>query len=63
MGEVLPDVDVFGAFTSADDVVTVTPLNARGIVLVYRGMLLLPESETSKSARRYSTSQPAADAE
>ena len=44
MGEVLPDVDVLGTFPSADDVVT--PLDARGVVLVYRGRLLLRESET-----------------
>ena len=46
VGEVLPDVDVLqvGTFSSADDVVT--PLDARGVVLVYRGRLLLLESET-----------------
>ena len=35
VGEVLPDVDVLGTFPSADDVVTA--LDARGVVLVYRG--------------------------
>ena len=44
VGEVLPDVDVLGTFPAADDVVT--PLDARGVVLVYRGRLLLRESET-----------------
>ncbi len=44
MGEVLLNVDVLGSFTSADDVVA--PLDARGVVLVYRGGLLLLESET-----------------
>ena len=34
MGEVLPDVDVLGAFPSADDVVTPLDASARGIVLV-----------------------------
>ena len=44
MGEVLPDVDVLGTFPSADAIVT--PLNARGVVLIYRGRLLLRETET-----------------
>ncbi len=44
MGEVLPDVDVLGSFTSADDVVAL--FDARRVVLVYRGRLLLLESET-----------------
>ena len=42
VGEVLPDVNVLGTFTAADDVVT--PLDARGVVLVYRGRLLEPSS-------------------
>ena len=44
MGEVLPDVDVLGSFTSADN--AVAPFDARSVVLVYRGRLLLLESET-----------------
>ena len=44
VGEVLPDIDVLGTFPSADDVVT--PLHARGVVLVYRSRPLLRESET-----------------
>ncbi len=43
MGEVLPNVDVLGSFTSPDDVVT--PFNTRGVVLVYQSRLLLLESE------------------
>jgi hypothetical protein len=39
--KVLPDVDVLGTFSSADDVVT--PHYARGVVLVYWGRLLLLE--------------------
>ena len=42
--EVLPDVNMLGSFTSADDVVA--PFDARGVVLVYRGGLLLLESWT-----------------
>ena len=41
MGEVLPDVDVLGTFPPADEVVT--PLDARGVVLIYLGRLLLRE--------------------
>ena len=37
VGEVLPDDYVLGTFPAADDVVT--PLDARGVVLVYRGLL------------------------
>ncbi len=44
VGEVLPNVNALGPFASADDVVT--PLNARGVVLVDRGRLLLPEPKT-----------------
>ena len=44
MGEVLPDVDVLGAFPSADDINT--PLDARSVVIVYRGRLLLCETMT-----------------
>ncbi len=44
MGEVLPDVDVLGTFPSADDVVT--PLDACGVVLVYRSRPLLRGPET-----------------
>ena len=36
MREVLPDVDVFGALPSSDDVVR--PLDAGGVVLVYGGI-------------------------
>ncbi len=62
VGEALPDVDVLGSFASADDVVSL--FVARGIVLVYRGggfFCLNPRR--SRRARRYRTSQPAADAE
>ena len=61
MSKVFPYVDVLGTFPAADDVVS--PFDARGVVLVYRGRLLLRESETVKSALRYKTSQPAIDAE
>ena len=44
MGEVLPDVNVLGAFPPADDVVS--PLDARCVVLVYWSRPLLRESET-----------------
>ena len=44
MGEVLPDIYVLGTFPSADDVVT--PLDARGVVLVYWSRPLLRETET-----------------
>ncbi len=44
VSEVLPDVDVLGSFPSANDVVA--PFNAGGVVLIYRGGLLLLESET-----------------
>ena len=37
VGEVLPDVNVLGSLTAADDVVT--PLNTRRVVLVDRGRL------------------------
>ncbi len=42
--DVLPNIDVLGSFPSADDVVA--PFDARGVVLVCRGGLLLLESET-----------------
>jgi hypothetical protein len=42
--EVLQDIDVRGSLTSANDVVA--PFNARSVVLVYQGRLLLLESET-----------------
>ena len=58
VGEVLPDVDVLGTFPSADDVVT--PLDARGVVLVYWSRLLLRRCRRSL---RYKTSLPASDAE
>ena len=65
VGEVLPDVNVLGALTAADDVGA--PFDTRRVVLVDRGRLLLPETESvhnfSTSALRYKTSQPAADAE
>ncbi len=41
MGEVLLDVDVLGSFTSADD--DANPFDARCVVLVYWGRLLLRE--------------------
>jgi hypothetical protein len=44
VGEVLPDVDVLDSFASADDVVA--PFDARSVVLVYWGGLLLLDSET-----------------
>ncbi len=44
VGEVFPDVDVLGTFPSANDVVT--PLDARGVVLVYWSRPILRESET-----------------
>ena len=50
--EVLPNVDVLGSLTAADDVVT--PFNTRRVVLVYRGRLPLPES---KSAQKVSEVQ------
>jgi hypothetical protein len=40
----IPDVNVLGLFTFAKDVVA--PFNARCVVLVYRGGLLLLESWT-----------------
>ncbi len=53
MCKVLPDVDVLGTFTSADNVIV--PFNARGFVLVHRGR--------RSRARRYRISHPVADAE
>ena len=44
MGVVLPDVDVHGAFPSADDIISL--LDARGVVLIYRGRLFLRETKT-----------------
>ncbi len=44
VGEVLPDVYVLGTFPSAKHIVT--PLDARGVVLVYWSRPLLRESET-----------------
>ena len=46
VGEVLPDVDVLGSLTAADDVVA--PFNTRRVVLVDRGRLPLPESESAQ---------------
>ena len=43
MREVLPDVNVLGPFSSADDVVA--PFDARGVVLVYQSRLLLGKSQ------------------
>ncbi len=61
MSKVLPDVDVLGTFPSSNDVVT--PLDARDDVLVYRGRLLLRETETLQKLPRYKTSQLAINAE
>jgi hypothetical protein len=60
---VLSDVYVLGASTSADEVVA--PFNARSVIFVYRGRLLLLKlnPRRSRRARRYRTSQQAADAE
>ncbi len=44
MGEVHLNVNVLGSFPSADGIVP--PFDARGVVLIYRGRLLLLESET-----------------
>jgi hypothetical protein len=44
MREVLPNVNVLGPLTSPDDVVT--PLDARGVVLVYRCRPLLSETKS-----------------
>ncbi len=49
MGKVLLDINVLGSFTSADDVVA--PFDARSIVLVYRGRLLLLEPETVQESQ------------
>ena len=47
MGEVLPDVNVLGSFTAADDVVA--PFNTRRVVLVYDwGRFLLPEAKSAQ---------------
>jgi hypothetical protein len=61
VGEVLPNVDMLGLFPSADDVVA--PFDARGVVLVYLGGLLLLESETVQRSPEVQNPQPAADAE
>ena len=46
VGEVLPNVDVLGSLTAADDVVA--PFNTRRVVLVDRGRFPLPESESAQ---------------
>ena len=47
VGEVLPNVYVLGSLTAADDVVA--PFNTRRVVLVDRGRLPLPESESAQN--------------
>ena len=46
VGEVLPDVNVLGSLTAADDVVD--PFNTRRFVLVDRGSLLLPDATSAQ---------------
>ena len=48
--EVLPEIDVLGTFPSADD--AVTPRDARCVVLVYRGRLLLLKTKTQAVQKR-----------
>ena len=47
VGEVLPDVDVLGSLTAADDVVA--PFNTRRVVPVDRGNFALPESKSTQN--------------
>ena len=46
VGEVLPNVDVLGSLTAADDVIA--PFNTRSVVLVDRGRFPLPESKSAQ---------------
>ena len=46
VGEVLPNVDMLGSLTAADDVVA--PLNTRRVALVDRGRFPLPESKSAQ---------------
>ena len=46
VGEVLPDVDVLGSLTAADEIFA--PFNTRRVVLVDRGRFPLPESKSAQ---------------
>ena len=56
VGEVLPDVDVLGSLTTADDVVA--PFNTRRGVLVDRGNFPLPESKSAQKVCQVESRRP-----
>ena len=47
VGEVLPNIDMLGSLTAADDSDVVAPFNTRRVVLVDRGRFPLPESKSA----------------
>ncbi len=56
VGEVPPDVNVLGTFTSSKNIFT--PFYARSVVLIYRGRLQLTKSKAAQKVQ-----EPAADTE
>ncbi len=61
MSEVLPDVNVLRTLSTTNDVVS--PLDARGVVLVHRSRGSLAKPMLSRRLHRYKTSVAAVDAE